>query len=135
MTRDEFQKIVDEITGGEYHPPKKKNQHNNSGYYGPTLKLEVEWRIGGAWGGNCWDNSPPESYTVSGEPEPELTKLDDILARVAPTIGFLQYKILLNKVQRKEWTNHEYYGNYTNYASKEIAIDDIWEFLEEHKYV
>jgi len=139
MTRDEFQKIVDEITGGEYYPPQRKNQSRGikgrSGYYGPKLKLKVEWMTGGAWGGNCWDDSESSSYAPDPEKEPEFEQLDEILERVASTIGFLQYKTLMQKVQYDTSTAYEYYGNHTSYASKEISIDDIWDFLVEKGYV
>ena len=139
MTREEFQKIVDEITGGTYYPPKRKNTKQGiSGakeYYGPTLKIKVEWMTGGAWGGNCWDDSDPSSYGPDPDPEPEMETLDAILEKVAPTIGFLQYKQLMQKVKRDTRTEHEYYGNHTSYASKEIIIEDIWEFLVEKDYV
>ena len=139
MTRDEFQEIVDEITGGEYYPPQRKNKSKRidgrNGYYGPTLKLTVEWMTGGAWGGNCWNDREPSSYGPDPDPEPDLAVLDNILERVAPTIGFLQYKQLMQKVKRESRTEYEYYGNHTSYASKEISVEDIWEFLVEKGYV
>lgn len=139
MTREEFQKVVDEITGGEYYPPERKNKNRRiegrKGYYGPTLKIKVEWMTGGAWGGTCWDDSDPSSYGPDPEPEPEMETLDAILEKVAPTIGFLQYKQLMQKVERDTRTEYEYYGNHTSYATKEILIEDVWEFLKEREYV
>ena len=138
MTREEFQKIVDEITGGTYYPAKRKNPktgEGNKAYTGPTLKIKVEWMTGGAWGGNCWDDSDPSSYGPDPQPEPEMVTLDEILEKVAPTIGFLQYKQLMQKVKYDTRTEYEYYGNHTSYASKEISIDDVWEFLQEKGYV
>jgi len=139
MTRDEFQKIVDEITGGEYYPPKRKNKNRGiegrSGYYGPKLKLKEEWMAGGAWGGNCWDDSDPSSYCPNPDKEPEFEVLDEILERVTPTIGFLQYKTLMQKVKYDTRTEYEYYGNHTSYGIKEILVEDIWVFLQEKGYV
>lgn len=139
MNREQFQKIVDKITGGEYYPPKRKNPKlatiSKGGHRGPTIKLKVEWMSGGAWGGNCWDDSDPGSYCPTPDDEPEMVELDQILQQVAPTIGFLQYKQLLQKVKRDHRIEHEYYGNHTSYTSKEISIDDIWDFLQETGYV
>ena len=137
MTYEEFQKIVDEVTGGEYHPPKRKsvNYGQHEGYYAPTTKLKVEWMTGGAWGGNCWDNSDPGNYTPDPEPEPELKHLDLILEKVCPNITFMQYKVLMQKVKYDTRTEHEYYGNHTSYASKEILVQDIWNFLLEKNLV
>lgn len=139
MTREEFQKIVDEITGGVYYPPERKNKsrgiQGRKGYYGPTLELTVTWMTGGAWGGNCWGESDPSSYCPEPEPEPELVDLDAILERVAPTIGFLQYKQLMQKVTYDTRTEYEYYGNHTSYASKTISIEDVWQFTVDKGYV
>lgn len=129
MTREEFQKIVDEITGGELYPA------NSKSYRGPTLKIKVEWMTGGAWGGNCWDDSDPSSYCPEPNPEPEMELLDQILEKVAPNIGFIQYKTLMQKVKRDTRTEFEYYGNHTSYATKEISIEDVWVFLQEKGYV
>jgi len=139
MTRDEFQKIVDEITGGKYYSPERKRKNTGiqgrKGYYGPTIELKVEWMTGGAWGGNCWDDSDPSSYCPEPDKEPELEHIDQILEKVAPTIGFIQYKTLMQKVEYDTRTELEYYGNHTSYGIKKILIEDIWEFLQEKGYV
>jgi hypothetical protein len=139
MTREEFQKIVDEVTGGEYFPPERKNKNrgteNRKGYYGPTTKIEVEWMTGGAWGGNCWDDSDPSSYSPAPDPEKELKDLDAILEKICPDISFMQYKVLMQKIKYNTRSVSEYYGNHTSYASKEILIEDIWNFLEERGLV
>ncbi len=137
MTREEFQKIVDGVTGGEYYPPERKKSDisNRKGYYGPTLKIKVEWMTGGAWGGNCWDDRDPSSYQPDPQPEPEFDFLDTILEQVAPSMGFIQYKKLMQKVKYDTRTEFEYYGNHTSYASKEILVEDVWEFLMERNLV
>mgnify|MGYP003681964579 CR=1 FL=1 len=122
MTRNEFQKLVNEIVLG-------------SSTKATVNQLEITWMTGGAWGGNCWDDSDPGSYCPDPEPEPEFTDLDQILEKIAPNLTFLQYKRLMSKVQYDTSTNHEYYGNHTTYASRSIQIDDIWDFLEEWKLV
>jgi hypothetical protein len=135
MTREEFQKIVDEVTGGEYHPPVRENKTNGiveqKGYFGPTVKIREKWLTGGDWGGNCWSNERT-GYGPDPEPEPELTQLDAILEKIAPTISFLHYKQLMKKVTYDSHTKYEYYGNHTSYGIKEILVEDIWQFLKEH---
>jgi len=137
MTYEEFQKIVDEVTGGEYHSPKRKsvNSGHSKGYYAPTTKLKVEWMTGGAWGGNCWDDSEPGNYIPEPQPEPELEQLDLVLEKVCPNITFMQYKVLMQKVTYNTRTENEYYGNHTSYAFKEILVKDIWDFLLEKNFV
>ncbi len=139
MTREEFQKIVDEITGGEYIPAVRKNEakgiKGSKASYGPTVKISKEWMTGGAWGGNCWDDSSPSSYCPEPDKEPEMDELDIIIEKVAPNMGFIQYKNLMKKVSYSSKTIHEYYGNHTSYGTKEILVEDIWEFLKERGYV
>lgn len=139
MNREEFQKIVDEITRGEYYTPERKNPKlatiSKGGYRGPTIKLKVEWMTGGAWGGNCWNDCTPDSYCPEPSAEPEMEELDQILQKTTPNISFLHYKQLLQKVKRDSRVEYEYYGNHTSYASKEIVIDAIWDFLQETGYV
>jgi hypothetical protein len=138
MNRIEFQEIVDKITGGTYHPPKRKstrvNFEGHDGYYGPTLELKVKWVTGGEQGGNCWDdNASP--CGVDAEIEPEFKQLDEILTAISPGITFLQYKSLMTKVVYDTETEYEYYGNYADYGTKKISIDDVWNFLQEQGLV
>jgi hypothetical protein len=138
MINAEFQEIVDKITGGKWHEPKRKstkvNFEGHHGYYGPTIELEARWVTGGECGGNCWDQEF-SSCSVSSEPEPEFLVLDEILTVISPGITFLQYKKLLAKVVYDIDTDHEYYGNYTDYGIKKLLVDDVWSFLEENGYV
>lgn len=138
MTREEFQTLVDEITGGEYIPAVRKNSAKgiagSEAIYGPTTKLSEQWITGGEWGGNCWDGEP-SSYGPTPDQEPEFTHLDTILEKVSPNIGFLQYKKLMTKVSYKNTTSYEYYGNHTSYGNKEILVEDIWNFLKQQGYV
>ena len=134
MTRDDFQKLVDGVTGGEYHPPKRKS-YTGRGQMLPTRELSVKWMCGGAWGGNCWDDAEPEAYIPKPQQEPEFKELDKILEKVCPNIGFLLYKELLALVEYDTYTEHEYYGNYTTYNTKRISVDTFWDFLKEKNLV
>jgi len=118
MEREEFDKIVDEFTcRGEF---------------------ELEWCIGGQEGGSCWnDGGDDESrhYPVSADPEPEFSDLDSALLEIVPNLSFLMYKKLMSKVDVSERTSNDYYDNYTRYAVKKIAADELWLFLVEHNLV
>ena len=137
MKREEFQKIVDDVTGGQYYPAVRENKakgiKGQKSYHGPTVKITKKWITGGDWGGNCWGE--PTNYRPDPDPEPEFTDLDKILETVAPTITFLQYKKLMEKVKYDNIREYEYYGNYTDWGVKEILVEDIWKFLKEHGYV
>lgn len=121
MTREEFQKIVDDNVGVRSN---KKNQ---------TKEIKIEWTIGGMFGGNCWGDEP--KWTVEPDPEPEFEELDKVLEAVCPTVTFLKYKKLLTKIKYTSESSYEYYGNYTTYGIKTISVEDIWDFLKENDYV
>ena len=61
----------------------------------------------------------------------ELEALDKLLESSCPEITFLQYKKLLRLVKHDTRTENEYYGNSTNYATKTIALRDVYQFLKE----
>lgn len=138
MTREEFQKIVDEVTGGEFYPAVRENKAKGivgqKSFFGPTIKIRKKWITGGDWGGNCWSDERT-GYGPDPEQEPEFTELDVILEKIAPSISFIQYKLLMSKVVYDSHTEYEYYGNHTQYGIKEINIDDVWNFLKEKGYV
>lgn len=86
-----------------------------------------EWRVGGITGGNCWDSGGHES--VSAEDEPNFSGLDEFLEKYCPGITYLQYKKLDALTKTCEYSNNEYYGNYTDYKRKYIIIDELYDVL------
>ena len=95
--------------------------------------ISVSWRTGGLSGGSCWDDGSKDvHYATEGDPPEELELLDTLLEKVKPDIGFLQYKALCAKVVHHDsYSVGEYYGNYTNYAVKYVAIPELYEYLLE----
>lgn len=89
---------------------------------------------GGVSGGSCWDSGengdPHRAYTNSYE-EPELPHFDEMMEAIKPTITFLTYKRVLKEadIQRKEETEHEYYGNHTNYVYKTVQLGGLYDAL------
>jgi len=126
MKRQEFQDIVHEVAGENVQGWGKKAQKS------PRTQLEVEWRTGGMWGGNCWGDQP--SYSAESDPEPNFDELDTILEKVCPDIPYLQYKKLDAFIKRDSYTQNEYYGNCTHYAVKRLAVEDLWNFLVDLGY-
>jgi hypothetical protein len=97
--------------------------------------LCVEWSTSGMTGGNCWDDSAPRPYRSDEVPE-ELTSLDTILSNITPQMTFLQYKALCNKlVQLDTRSVNEYYGNYTDYMSKTIKLEELYNYLKEKNWI
>jgi len=96
--------------------------------------LRTEWYIGGVSGGSCWDDgSENNHYSVVSDSSPEeLTILDAILLKFCPSINFLEYKILTNKlVEYKTRSENEYYGNSSNYASYTVVVEDLFNYIKE----
>ena len=117
MERADFDIHVLNVTGAKAIPP----------------VLRISWATGGASGGNCWGDEA--SYFSNSEDEPEFEELDKLLLLVAPSITFLQYKLISKLISTEETTEYEYYGNYTEYKTKEIKINDLWNALKEMKLV
>ena len=120
MNRKDFDKIVAEAV----------EEHT---WGGDTDQLEIKWETGGMSGGNCWDDSNPQSYTAS-EVEPEFVVLDVILEKVCPAMTYLQYKALEREIDTDSYTEHEYYGNNTNYGRRRLSVNDLWKFLVARGY-
>lgn len=91
--------------------------------------LTAEWTSGGTGGGSCWDED--HHYSISGEPEAELTSLDELLEKVKPDIGFLQYKELCNEVVHYgEYSQAEYYGNSTEFGVKYVKLSELYDYIK-----
>jgi hypothetical protein len=91
----------------------------------------VKWEIGGHSGGSCWGGEAKPFFT--SDPEKEFDDLDEILQKVVPNITFLQYRILLKKldIQYDEHRVGDYYGNDTIYKRKFFHIARLYELLKE----
>lgn len=92
--------------------------------------LSVSWRTGGMCGGSCWGDKADRAVTAD-DPE-ELTDLDKILEKVAPTISFLKYKNLYSDiVHSDDYTENEYYGNYYNYTVRYVLLSELYLALKD----
>jgi hypothetical protein len=98
--------------------------------------LYIYWRTGGESGGSCWDDGTEDNhYAVSADPEPEFESLDKLLIKLCPNISYLQYKRIIGSVIKTgEYTQNEYYGNYTTYSYKVILLRDLFNILNEFGY-
>lgn len=126
MTRQEFQGYVTAVFSSAM------NWRGDNGIYWPSgdeHHYERRWIVGGMSGGNCWGDSP--NWAVTPEPEPSMDKLDQLLEDVAPNLTVRQYKEILAEVVKEDrHTEHEYYGNYTHWASKRLEFDQLYQALK-----
>lgn len=92
----------------------------------------VQWTTGGQSGGNCWDDSDESHYSVEGDKEPDFDELDRLIEGLCPNISFIQYKNLVKTVvEKRTWTDNEYYGNYYYRAEKSVNLHTLGQYLIE----
>jgi hypothetical protein len=109
---------------------------NNPYLYGshtiskPCLHSEA-WRTGGVGGGSCWDDGEGEDphYELDSDNPETITILEQFLEEFYPHLSLSQYKGLMLHVRSDDWSEYEYYGNYTNYECAYITFEDIAEYL------
>ncbi len=105
-------------------------------YGGFSFKIDClhseAWVTGGVTGGSCYDegDSGDGSYTdphYDREPEEPNTieNLEKFLREFYPDLSLSQYNELMAHVKTEDWSEYEYYGNYTNYECAYITFDDI----------
>ena len=88
-----------------------------------------EWITGGERGNSCW-GSNPEHFTCESVPT-EFVALDDLLIVTAPTISLLSYRKMARElIKSYDRREREYYGNYTDYSSKTIDLEELYTWLE-----
>lgn len=134
---EEFMKLVQEFCGVVEHPRCDESR----GYYYRDIEkgkqsipsIREKWCIGGMTGGDCWGGNA--NSFVSADSEPDYCGLDELLLEVAPSTTFLQYKKILSCEKEYEYTDHEYYGNYTEYKVKYILIKDLYDILKKFGHV
>ena len=90
--------------------------------------IDEEIETGGAQGGNCWDGDA-RSYSTD-ESFGQRSILDEFLETHYPDISYLRYrKLRLAVISISIRTQTEYYGNYTDYDSRLINIQELFSTL------
>lgn len=118
MTYDEFKNLYGDRC------------YTKDGTLGRTDIVECSWVIGGAWGGNCWNDDEPELRTPTPDAEPTFLTLDTIINDLWSDISLNDYRmIVLPLVSNDTNREQEYYGNYTDYAIKRIKLEEMFDIL------
>jgi hypothetical protein len=110
---------------------KKNNPYLSGGHDigKPCLHSEA-WRTGGVGGGSCWDDGTEDvHYELDSEGSETITILEEFLEEFYPHLSLSQYKGLMLHIMNDDWSEPEYYGNYTNYECAYITFEDIAEYL------
>ncbi len=95
---------------------KKANKHT----YGDHFTRE--WCVGGT-AGSCWG---PGLSIVHPSPEEDWNNLHDFLLEVAPGVGLLQYKAILQLVENEDYQDGDYYGGSTFNRKETVSVDKLY---------
>jgi hypothetical protein len=125
MTYDEFVKAFDWAWDYPYLTEKDRCTQDKT-----KPRLSVQWITGGENGGSCWDTGETHThYPIRPDSEPDMEDLDKILKEVAPSMTFLTYRKLAPLMKTRDFTDYEYYGNYTTMCEKYLEAWDLYSFL------
>ena len=91
--------------------------------------LYKKWQTGGVSGGNCWSDGG--HYSLESEREPDWDVLEKLLDKHCPNLARKDYRALFDLEEKGEFTEREYYGNYTDYGWKWICARKLYDFLVE----
>ena len=103
---------------------------NNKATISLPILVSEQWVSGGKRGGNCWGDSADE-LVIADDPPTEFAVLDELLELVCPNITYLQYRKLQKHIHRVEYTEYEYYGNYTAQSFMYILHSDLLAVLKD----
>jgi len=90
--------------------------------------IYCRYETGGYSGGSCWDDSDPQPY-YNDVPKDRFKVLELVLEKLKPNITYLQYKKIESMIHDNEETEHEYYGNQTDWKVEYIVLSELEAFL------
>jgi hypothetical protein len=135
ITYEEFLSIINDDlrVGTNFDPTQSYRRRDNKDDEKPRAAIGETWTTGGEQGGSCWDTGDDDPhYPVEAEPEPKLEDLTKVLEHICPSMSFLCFKRMSDKLIREAdgFGSSEYYGNYTTASAKYIYMDELYEFLK-----
>lgn len=138
MTFDEFKEFVTSLGISAVQDPESLRRNRYSHKESPLdvhNHIFVEWSTGGYSGGSCWDDSNPQPYTSENARE-ELVEFDSILEKICPSLSFSDYKKIRSEVVTSFYrTEHEYYGNQTDYEGLKCDLKDLFDVLKSRSII
>lgn len=93
--------------------------------------IYVKWLSGGQTGGSCWDEDEPKFYKVNGEEEPRFDSLSTLIDELTPDLSYKDFSRIEEKMQKGNYQEYEYYGNYSIYSYKKLRLMDIYEVVRD----
>jgi len=132
-SKEDILKLLEEFTGGGQTVYSKMENSYELKNFIKDKKLRAltssSWTSGGITGGNCWGGEANQA--VSTEEPARLTELDNFLELHFPAITFLQYRKIEEHIKIYEYSQSEYYGNYTENSMYYIPFDKLAETLSD----
>lgn len=124
------QNLADKITDGFIDFYKEQHFYNYHITYDNFIEdltsrfsnsgFKVTWDMGGTWG-----DYNGKIGVVSGSTEPEMVELDNFLIKNYPTIGILQYRMIINSVDKSTKKEGDFYGGSTTTGIKFLSFDSL----------
>lgn len=95
------------------------------------LAVGITIETGGASGGSCWDTGDDGAtpYTTDNTLPDINVFLNEIVTYFIDNISHKDYLNIADSVKHGFTGESEYYGNYTEYASVYIVVDDLYKAL------
>jgi len=92
--------------------------------------IYCRYETGGYSGGNWSKDSDPRPYTTD-IPKDKMKVLEIVFMVLCPNISFLQYKQIENLIDENDYSEHEYYGNCTDWKVVFIQTSKLYNLLNE----
>lgn len=89
--------------------------------------IYMRWVCRGMSGGSYWGSEP--TY-FKGDSKPSFKVLDLVLEAVKPQITYLQYKQIEGLIEKADYSDLQYYGNYDDYEVEYIVLSKLEELLK-----
>jgi len=92
--------------------------------------IYCRYETGGYSGGSCWDDSDPQPYNEE-PPSDRMKVLDLVLAEICPNISYLHYRAITGLIHDNNETEHEYYGNSTDWKVEYIKLSELYALINQ----
>jgi len=91
--------------------------------------IYCRYETGGWRGGSCWSSENLHSYEEP-EPEDKMKVLELVLEILYPKVTYLQFRKIEKLIHDNFETEHEYYGNSTDYKIEYIILSELEELIK-----
>lgn len=101
-----------------------EKKYKTTKYTNQPIVYGFAQNISGVTGGNCW-NDDSESYTN------QIKELDLDFLYIKADISYSKVLRIKQLIQKQEFTEYEYYGNYNDILIQYIDIKKVYDIINE----